>query len=163
MKVKFDFRELEDFRKRISSNKKLNEHWKEMARELADVLREMIKNKTPIKTGKLRSGWDSQGGKVSYTIRTSKNGYSISLYNNVEYANAVNYGHHSYNQYGGPWIVDDNKRTVHYTRGESGATFVYGHFFVEKGIEELESNPSLIYDIIGNELGKWWGWCVNGK
>lgn len=163
MKVKFDFRELDDFRKRLSSNKKLSSHWKEATRELADVLKEMIKNNTPVKTGKLKRGWDAQGGKASYTIRVSKNGYSISLYNRVEYAEAVNYGHHSYNQFGGPWIVNDENRTVEYTRGESGATFVYGHFFIERSIEELQRNPDLVYKIIGDELGKWWGWCVNGK
>lgn len=169
MKVKFDFRELEDFKKRLSSNKKLSNHFKEVTRELAAALKKMLIENTPEVSGDLKRGWEGFTGDedspnvMSYNIRTSKNGYSVTLYNRMEYANAVNYGHHSYNQYGGPYVVDDKNRTVQYIRGGSGATFVYGRFFVELTLEEFQKNPKLIYDIMGTELVKWWEWCVNGK
>jgi hypothetical protein len=160
-KVKFEFKELDNFSKRLKESDELRKHFKTITREVASVLKEFMKSNTPVKTGTLRAGWDTQGGKMSYTVRATKDGYSVTLYNRVPYAGAVNYGHYSYNQFGGPYEVKN--RTVPYYDGNSDDTFVYGHFFVEKGMLQLENNPSIIDDIIEDELGKWWGWCVSGK
>jgi hypothetical protein len=161
MKVKFDFKELERFNDKLQDKAELHKHYRVICKELADELKKVVKSKTPVKTGNLKSGWD---GQKSYLIRKNKNGYSITLYNRVPYADAVNYGHYSYNQFnvgGEPYVV--RNRHVPYYDGNSDDTFVFGHFFVEKSVLELENNPAVLEQIMEKELLKWWRWCVNGK
>ena len=170
MKVKFDFKQLEEFNDRLQDSAELHKHYKMICRELADVLKETIKNNTPVKTGKLKAGWDNQNHKASYTVRKNKNGYSVTLYNNVPYADYVNYGHYSYNQYnkgGEPYVVYNRVKVLFRSDYDDldidENRYVFGHFFVEQSIVELESFPAVLEKIAEKELLKWWRWCVNGK
>lgn len=161
MKLKFNFGEIKGFTNRLGDSNKLSRHFKAMVREMAKVMREMLKMNTPVKTGRLRSGWDAG---QRYTVRQNKQGFSVTLYNRVPYARYVNDGHYSYNQYnvgGDPYTV--KHRTVKYTRGNSSATFVYGHFFIEKAVVEMENNFDILSNIFGDELEKWFAWSLNGK
>ena len=159
MKLKWDFSELEDFAERLSDTPKFQQACKELTKKLAKELQEMLFNKTPVKTGQLAAGWGGSEN-YAYKIQELKNCYQVTLYNRVPYASSVNDGHYSYNQYGGPYEV--KHRTVPYTQGKSDATFVFGHFFVEKSILLLE-NSSELDKILNKELEKWFAWCVNGK
>ena len=170
MKVKFDFKQLEQFNDRLQDSAELHKHYKMICRELADELKKVIKANTPYKDGELQTGWDTQNHKASYTVRKNKNGYSVTLYNNVPYANAVNYGHYSHNQFNKgqePYIVYNRVKVP--TRSELDTQninpdrFVFGHFFVEKSILQLENYPTVLEKIAEKELLKWWRWCVNGK
>lgn len=59
----------------------------ECAKELADMLIVAVRERTPVKSGRLEGGWELNG--------VLKNGlsYTISIENAVEYAAAVEYGH----------------------------------------------------------------------
>lgn len=153
MKSTWDFSELYNFAEELRSKTNFDKYAKRSIREVAKELVDVIKQYTPIgETGKLINGWDKRKLKV---IPTS-NGYEVLLVNDVEYAKAVNDGHYSYNQFnkgGDPYIV--RNRTVPYYMGNHDDTFVYGHFFVEKGIAEYETYGNLEQIIMGN-LEKWW-------
>lgn len=159
MRLEWDMHELEGFANRIGEVERFKQTCKEVVKKLAKELQEMLFNKTPVKTGQLAAGWGGAEN-YAYEIKELKTSYKVTLYNRVPYAKAVNDGHHSYNQYGGPYEV--KHRTVPYTQGKSGPTFVFGHFFVEKSILLLENSAEL-ETILNRELEKWFAWCVNGK
>lgn len=159
MKLEWDFSELDGFVKRINDVDKYESMCRKLTQELAKVLHEMLFETTPVKTGQLAAGW---GGAENYGYRITalSTGYKVELLNRVPYAKAVNDGHHSYNQYGGPYEVKN--RTVPYTQGKNDPTFVFGHFFVEKSILKVE-NSNELEKVLSKELEKWFAWCVNGK
>ena len=159
MKLKWDFSELEDFAERLDETAKFEQACKEVVKKLAKELQEMLFNQTPVKTGQLATGWGGAEN-YAYKIVELKTSYKVTLINRVPYAKAVNDGHYSYNQYGGPYEV--KRRTVPYTQGNGDPTFVFGHFFVEKSILMLE-NSSELEKILYKELEKWFAWCINGK
>ena len=159
MKLEWDFKEWYDFADRLNNTEKFQEMCKAFVDELAKALREMLFNNTPVKTGQLAAGWGGSEN-YSYEIKRLVSGYKVTLYNRVPYAKAVNDGHYSYNQFGGPYVV--NHRTVPYTQGNKDATFVFGHFFVEKSILLME-NDNEINKLLEKEFERWFRWCVNGK
>ncbi len=157
MQLKFDFSEVESFTAKLKDQVIRREFFKGIIRKLADELKMMLKNNTPVKTGELQKGWDANN-RPSYLVEEINNGYRITLYNQVPYAKYVNDGHYSYNQYGGPYIVKN--RTVTYTQGNNDTTFVYGHFFVEKSIIYMEDT---LERKVAKELEKYWERMLNGK
>lgn len=158
MKLKWDIKELVDFGERSSDTAKFEETCKKATQELAKILQDMLFNETPIKTGQLAAGWGGTKN-CSYTVKAVQNGYEVELVNEVPYALSVNDGHYSYNQFGGAYVVKN--RTVPYYQGNSDATFVFGHFFVEKSILKLENGDALEM-LVYEQLNKWFRWCVNG-
>lgn len=169
MKVKFNFEQVNDFAERVGNEAAQRKHYTRICKELMDELRQMIIDETPVRMGELggtlREGWKTKNGKASYLIRKNSKGYSVTIYNRVPYAYYVNYGHYSYNQVnvgsGNPYVVKN--RTVLYYDGNEDATFVYGHFFVEKAVLEMENNDAVMQKILDNGLKQWWDWCVHGK
>jgi len=159
MKFKWDFKELYDFADRLNDIDKFEEMCKKFVKELARELQEMLFDHTPVKTGQLATGWGGSEN-YEYKIVELKNSYKVTLYNRVPYAKAVNDGHYSYNQFGGPYIVKN--RNVPYTQGKNEETFVFGHFFVEKSILLME-NDNEINALLEKEFERWFRWCVNGK
>ena len=158
MKLKWDLDELWNFRDKLTVAT-FEKHMKNMTRELAYILLQMIKKHTPVKTGKLQSGWDNTEN-LSYTIIQTKTGFKVELVNKVDYATYVNYGHRSKNQYGGPYTV--TKRTVALDdRWGQTATeyYVYGHFFLEKGV--LDSEQKMEH-VLNKHLNRWWKECFSG-
>lgn len=152
MKIEWDFSALYEFSNELKSKKKFDKYAKRAIREVAKQLVDVIKGYTPVKTGTLLKGWDKRKIRV---IPTSK-GYEVLLVNDVEYAPYVNYGHYSYNKFnkdGDPYIV--HNRTVPYYAGISDATFVYGRFFVERGMAQYSSYGRL-EEVIMSNLEKWW-------
>lgn len=159
MRLKWDFHELYDFGERIANVAEFEKVCEEATRELAKVFQTMLINKTPVVTGQLATGWGGSKN-CSYTVKRMKSGFKVEFVNEVPYAKYVNDGHYSYNQYGGPYVV--KRRKVPYYQGNRDATFVFGHFFVEKSIVELENGIEL-NKVLRKELEKWFRWCVNGK
>lgn len=167
MKLKWDFHELYDFGKRISNVSKFEKACKDATRELAKVFHQMLISNTPLLTGKLKSGWD--GKNLQYKVKQTKDGFEVEFINDVPYAWYVNYGHYSYNQFnvgGEPWVVHNRikvpKRSKYDDLDIRENNYVFGHFFVEKSIVQLE-NSSELNKVLQIELEKWFRWCVNGK
>lgn len=138
MKLDFDFSELVAFGDNLVTT--YDDVAEEITRKVARALYDRLKIRTPKKTGELRSGWDKSGN-LAFRVQRDADGFFVELRNETEYANWVNYGHHSYNQFGGPYVVKN--RTVKYYQGNGAVTFVYGVFFVEKSILELEESKAV--------------------
>lgn len=151
----FDFSALVRFGKNLVTN--FDPAMKDAAQQVAKAVYKKLKQKTPRRTGQLVGGWDSAANLAFRVSRVNRSTYMVELTNNVKYANAVNYGHYSHNQFGGPYVV--KHRTVPYYQGNNGATFVYGHFFVEKSILELEQSNA-IEKIMNRCLRAWFRGCI---
>lgn len=174
MKLKWDFHELYDFGERIGNIAEFEKVCEEATRELAKVFHRMLIDKTPFVTGELKGGW--LGDNLQYNVKRLKNGFKVEFVNTVPYARAVNDGHKAYNQFGGPYPIHEEvsvgpygklqgrikvKTPYEWQKGDP-SMFVFGHFFVERSIVELEDGIQL-NKVLRKELEKWFRWCVNGK
>lgn len=164
MRLKWDFDEVFDFGERLINVKKYNQLCEAVTVKLAKELQDMLFKKTPVKTGQLAAGWGGAEN-YAYKIIKQKTGYKIELINGVPYALSVNDGHYSHNQYnvgGQPYVVKHRTPKI-YTVADANTndTFVFGHFFVEKSIVELEDGNQL-EAVLYKELEKWFRWCING-
>lgn len=86
----FDFSQFEDMADRYKKmlNENAVEKWmQELLLELAYRAVAKIKKRTPVDTGVLRQRWDLGG------IIRKGDGYEVEIFNNVEYAPYVEYGH----------------------------------------------------------------------
>lgn len=148
-----DFSELSAFAESLRSMKGFEKYAKAAVRKIGKTLVDYIKPFTPVGTGKLLQGWD----KRYVAVTKEANGYSIRLVNKVEYARAVNDGHISKNQYGGPYVVHDRIKIPTRPTYQIGSDtyYVYGHFFVEKGKESLIKSGE-IESIVYALLKEWW-------
>lgn len=153
MKIEWDFHEFFEFADKLSDFNRLEEKLQSTSKELGEILLKMLKANTPVKTGKLKSGW------TDYKVERVKNGFEITLTNTVEYAKWVNDGHYSYNQFGGAYFVRNRtpKIAPEYETNDDD-TFVFGHFFVEVTLWQL-SNSTQLEQIIYKQLQKWWEGC----
>ena len=155
MRLIWEKRELDDFASRMQNTVKFETYVKKACQELARQLRAALLQYTPVVTGELISGWG--GNNLSFQAVRTGEGFKVELINRVPYALYVNDGHYSFNQFGGPYIV--NHRTVKYTQGNNHVTFVYGHFFVEKSVVATEKK---VEDIVYPWIDKWFRWCCGG-
>lgn len=143
MKLVWDLHELTDFGDNLLSlGSAFNPHLQQITKEIAEALQDALFRHTPVLTGNLSTSWGGEENS-SFKIKAYSYGYSVTLYNHAandkdfKYGLAVNDGHWSKNQWGGPykWVV--------------------GRFFVEKSIIEV-ANSTQIEQIIMKELQKWW-------
>ncbi len=84
---------LDEFERNLS---KLIEHdypeeFKKMVIQIANDLRDTVKDKTPVKTSRLQDNWF-----VGDIVKRG-NEYIIEVYNNIEYAEPVEHGHRTKN------------------------------------------------------------------
>lgn len=160
MKAEWDFSELYEFANRLSNTKQFNEFAERAIKEISKALLKWMKSYTPVDSYELINGWDD----ASKIVVTKKdNGFEVLLINKTEYALPVNDGHKAYNQYGGPYPIKKRVqvRTPHKWQTGDGTWYVFGHFFVERGIDRLVETTQ-IEEIIYGELQKWFEGCVNG-
>lgn len=160
MKFEWDFDELTEFADRLSDLSRFEECANRIVKDIADALLKWMKSYTPVDTYELINGWDD----TSKAVVTKKdNGYEILLVNKTPYALYVNDGHKSYNQYGGAYPIKHRVqvRTPHQWQQGDATWYVFGHFFVERGIVRLTDTKE-VETIIYNELKKWWEGCLNG-
>ena len=155
MKFEWDISELIDFANNLSNLTTFKESMERSTQEIAKALLKRIKALTPIEDGQLISGWNGN----QFIVTENKDGYEVLLVNTTPYAPYVNDGHMAYNQYGGPYPIHPENRvkvTTPYQWQQGDATYyVFGHFFVERGILQL-CNTTEIEQIIMKELQKWW-------
>lgn len=98
------------------------EEFKAMVIQIAMELQGKVKEKTPKQTGRLQGAWEVG------EIRKSGNDYVIEVYNNVEYAEAVEWG---YRQTPGRYVPVLGKRLK--------AKTVKGAHMMELSLQELET------------------------
>ena len=126
-KTDYDFSGLDEMKKALSQmiEHEYPEEFEKMVIEVAFELLGRVKEKTPVKTGYLRGQWH-----VGSIVKRG-NEYYIEVCNNVEYAEAVEYGHR--------------------TRGGNG--FVPGKHMMELSIMELQKSlPSYLKEWLNDFL-----------
>lgn len=166
MKLEVDVSEVTKFFQNVASEQQFDAAMLIAVKQIGDELKKMLVRNTPVETGKLQAGWMTS----KYKIRKEKDGYSVTLTNEVDYARSVNYGHYSHNQYnkgGKPYLVKNRvkvqeRNTKHDNLKIDEPYYVFGHFFVEKSLLQLE-NSKVIERVLKKELNKWFKRCANGK
>ena len=156
MKFEWDFHELTEFANNLSNVGKLNSTFERITKDISKALLKRMKSLTPVDSYDLINGWN--GNKFAVVKR--ENGFEVLIINKTPYASAVNDGHKAYNQYGGPYPIRNRKqvRSPYQWQTGDGTYYVFGHFFVERGILQLK-NTQEIESIIMRELEKWWEGC----
>lgn len=153
MQIKYDFSELTGFAKRLE-NSDLENTLKRITKELAQALLTHMRGFTPRETGHLISGWDGN----AFLVVPEKKGYRVEIVNKAEYAAWVNDGHRVRNQADGEYLKVHHRVKVPVAsqwQTPVNDYYVFGHFFVEKGILQIK-NSTEIEQIIMRELKKWW-------
>lgn len=154
MKLEWDFSELTKFANNLTQMSKFEREMKFATKELASALLKRIKALTPIgDTYQLVNGWNGN----NFAVKQVNDGFEVLLVNKDEKALWVNDGHKAYNQYGGPYPIKRRIKVTspHQWQKGSPTYYVFGHFFVERGILQLE-NTSEVEQIIMKKLQKWW-------
>lgn len=153
MKLEFDLSELVDFANNLVGAD-LENTFKRITKEISKALLKRMTALTPVgDTYELINGWNG-----NHFVVTEKNGgYEVLIVNKDPKAIWVNDGHRAFNQYGGPYPIKRRiqVRSPHQWQQGDATYYVYGHFFVERGILQL-AQTSEIEAIIMRELQKWW-------
>ena len=154
MKFEWDFSELQKFADKLDNVTEFEREMKFAAKEISAVLLKSIKNFTPTdKTWQLVNGWNGN----SFLVKQVADGFEVEIVNTAEYALWVNDGHKAYNQYGGPYKIHNRVKVTSAHQWQKGnpTYYVFGHFFVERGILQVSSTKQ-VEDIIMKKLQKWW-------
>lgn len=162
MKLEWDFKELYDFADNLSNFGRLKPTFERIARDVSKALLKRMKGLTPVDEYDLINGWDGN----KFLVTEVADGFEVLIVNKTDYALFVNDGHPSHNQFnkgGSPYEVKHRVqvRTPHKWQKGDGVHWVFGHFFVERGIIQLKATKE-IESIIMRELEKWWEGCING-
>jgi hypothetical protein len=163
MKLELDFSELTEFANELI-NPKLEDTFKRITKDIGKALLKRMKSLTPVDEYDLINGWEGN----QFAVKKVANGYEVLIVNKDPKAPWVNDGHMAYNQHGGPYKIhphghwSKNKprgriqvRSPYQWQQGDQKYYVFGHFFVERGILQLE-NTDEIEQIIMRELQKWW-------
>lgn len=171
MKIEYDFREFHKFADNLRDTSRLSQPMSVATKEIAKELLLRMKKFTPRETGKLIAGWEGN----AFVVTKRNNGFEVLIVNTDPKARWVNDGHRAFNQYGGPYKIHDTvsvgpfgklqgrlkvKSPYQWQKGDT-AYYVYGHFFVERGIVELNDTDE-VERLLMKELQKWWRGCLNG-
>ena len=155
MNVKWDFSEFEKFANNLA-NSHLEDTFKRITKDISKALLKRVKGFTPTDEYDLINGWNGN----KFLVTKTEKGYQVLLVNTVDYALDVNDGHRAFNQHGGPYPIKRRKQVRVRKKWQKGndTYYVYGHFFVERGILKLTDTRE-IEGIIMRELKKWWEGC----
>lgn len=159
MELEIDWKDIHKFANRLGNLSKFEQCAERIVKEIAESLLTWMKIYTPIDSFKLINGWDGN----KFAVVKKDNGFEVLIVNTNPYALHVNDGHKAYNQFGGPYPIKNRKKvTTPYKWQQGDSTYyVFGHFFVERGILKV-TEVKLIEAIIMRELEKWWKGCING-
>lgn len=159
MKLEWDFRELYTFANNLGNFAQLSDVFERIAKDISKALLKRMKSLTPVDEYDLINGWNGN----KFLVKAVSNGFEVEIINKTEYALHVNDGHRAFNQYGGPYPIKRRiqVRKPHQWQKGDPTYYVFGHFFVERGIVQLK-NTKEIESIIMRELEKWWEGCING-
>lgn len=157
MKFEWDLSELTEFADRLVGSD-LENTFERITKDIGKALLKRMKSLTPVgDTYDLINGWNGN----QFVVTEKNNGYEVLIINRDEKAPWVNDGHRSFNKLNAgtdnPYKVHTRKqvRSPYKWQLGDGTHWVYGHFFVERGILQLK-NTSEIEAIIMRELQKWW-------
>jgi hypothetical protein len=154
MNIEFDLTELTNFIKELSDNSAFEKSVETATKRLAKALLRWMKAFTPTDSYELINGWNGN----NFAVRRANNGFEVLIVNKTPYALAVNDGHRVRNRENGEYYQVKRRvqvRSPHQWQDPSNNWYVFGHFFVERGILRV-SSTSEIEQIIFNELQKWW-------
>ena len=155
MKISWDLSELTNFGDNLKSlGSAFDTHLQTATKEIAKVLLRYMQGLTPTdKTRQLVNGWNGN----AFVVKPLPEGYMVEIVNKAEYAAWVNDGHKAYNQFGGPYQIRKRVKVTspHQWQKGNATYYVYGHFFVERGILQL-LNTNEIEKLVMKELKKWW-------
>lgn len=159
MELEIDWKDIHKFANRLGNLSKFEQHIERVTKDIAKALLKQMKSLTPVDEYDLINGWDGN----KFAVAKTDGGFEVLIVNKTPYALAVNDGHMAYNQYGGPYPIKHRKqvRIPHRWQEGDATYYVFGHFFVERGMVKL-TNTREIESIIMRELEKWWEGCING-
>ena len=140
--IQIDVSELVEFRDRLMDGYHREKIFRELAKQLINLVREVASQRTPVKTGTLKKSWRDENTGV-LTVQKTGNVYTVTIENRAYnpsgkgefYASFVEEGYHSRS---GRWIP--------------------GHWMMATGEIEAERNAQRMCDAIVRD---WWRW-VNG-
>lgn len=159
MKITWDFDELYTFADRLADMKRFTEFAEKATKDISKSLLKQMKSLTPVDSYELINGWEGN----KFAVVKKDDGFEVLIVNKTPYALYVNDGHKAYNQYGGPYPIKHRVqvRSPHQWQAGDATWYVFGHFFVERGILRLTETKE-IEQIVLRELKKWWEGCING-
>lgn len=159
MTIEWDMKEFSEFATRLESLTTFNKEMEKAAKRLAKELLKWMKAYTPVEEYELVNGWNGN----QFAVTKTDKGFEVLIVNKTPYATAVNDGHMAHNQYGGPYPIKRRiqVRSPHQWQKGDPTWYVFGHFFVERGILRL-TETKLVEQIILEQLQKWWEECLNG-
>lgn len=159
MKFEWDFSEFTRFANSLNDLSSFENAMTMVARDIAKVLLVLIKAYTPSEDGTLVNGWNGN----KFVVTKKNNGFEVLIVNDAPYALWVNDGHKAYNQHGGPYKIKRRVKVKSPHKWQKGDTeyYVFGHFFVERGIVQLKNTKEIEKIILGH-LKNWWKGCLNG-
>ena len=159
MKIEWDFSELYEFADRVGSLANFDKEMEQAAKRLAKELLKWMKAFTPVEDYELINGWNGN----QFAVTKKEDGFEVLIVNKTPYATAVNDGHQAFNKYGGPYEINHRiqVQSPHQWQKGNVTYYVFGHFFVERGILRL-SETKLVEQILMEQLQKWWEGCFVG-
>ena len=159
MELEIDWKDIHKFANRLGNLNKFEQHIERVTKDVAKALLKQMKSLTPVDEYDLINGWDGN----KFAVVKKDNGFEVLIVNKTPYALYVNDGHRAFNQYGGPYPIKNRRqvRIPHPWQEGDSTYYVFGHFFVERGMVKL-TNTQEIESIIMRELEKWWEGCING-
>ena len=154
MKLQWDFSELTRFADNLNDFLELEKAMRNATKRLSEELLRQMKELTPVEEGTLINGWDGN----NFVVTKKDGGFEVLIVNKTPYALAVNDGHRVRNRKDGEYYQVKRRIKVgsaHQWQDPANDWYVFGHFFVERGILKL-TETTKIEQIIMNELTKWW-------
>lgn len=157
MRFDWDFSELYQFADKLGEVGRLETALKRATKDIAKALLKRMKSLTPVDEYDLISGWEGN----HFLVKEVDGGFEVLIVNRDEKATWVNDGHRVRNRKDGPFYKVKRRiqvRKPHQWQKPVNDWYVFGHFFVERGILQL-NNTVEIEEIIMRELEKWWEGC----
>jgi hypothetical protein len=153
MKLVADFSELTKFVNNLNDVGRLEAVFNRIAKDIAKAMLRCMKSLTPVDEYELINGWNGN----HFAVGRTENGFEVLIINKDPKAIWVNDGHKAYNQFGGAYPIKRRiqVRSPHKWQQGDPTWYVFGHFFVERGIEQFNRTQEL-EQIIMRELQKWW-------
>ena len=154
MKIEWDFSELYEFVDHLSDFSKFEKSMQDATKRLAKALLKWMKEFTPVDEYTLINGWDGN----NFAVTEKDGGFEVLIVNKTPYALAVNDGHRVRNRKNGEYYQVKRRvqvRSAYQWQDPANDWYVFGHFFVERGILRL-SETAEIEQLLMIELKKWW-------
>lgn len=154
MKLQWDLREFTKFADNLTNTAKFEKTAQKAAKALSKELLRQMKELTPVEEGTLIKGWNGN----NFAVTKKDGGFEVLIVNKTPYALAVNDGHRVRNRKDGEYYQVKHRVKVtspHKWQSPASDWYVFGHFFVERGILKL-TETNQVEQIIMKELEKWW-------